>query len=164
MHSKNWLTSATLSLRLTLLELQFCWPSACDCSSRFSNISICSLQYAFCSLKCIFCSSRSLSLFVTQSLILAAFASTWFASEHICWHCLWIISSQLILSIQLIQKKSLIFRLPKFQPYNQVNAFIILTLPIFYSAFAFFLVGHHCDAFSCLCTLQSATVRNSLMK
>ena len=79
----GFLTSAVLSLLLLVFE-QVC-PSSCSCSSLFLRSSICSLQYAFCSRKCWFCSSSSLSLFVTQSLIRAAFASTCLASERRCW-------------------------------------------------------------------------------
>ena len=85
--SSNLLTSAALSLLLLVLEQV--WPSSCSCSSLFLSRSICSLQWAFCSLRCWFCSSSSFSLFVTQSLIRAALASTCLASASLCCRCKW---------------------------------------------------------------------------
>lgn len=53
----------------------------------FRNSSSCWLHLWFCSLRCWFCASRSLNLFVTHSLIRAAFASTSFASCSLNWRC-----------------------------------------------------------------------------
>lgn len=51
------------------------------------NNSNCWLHLWFCSRRCWFCASRSRNLFVTHSLILAAFASTNFASWSLNWRC-----------------------------------------------------------------------------
>ena len=70
-----FLTSAILVCLLFVVD-----PKTCSCSSRFRSSSIWSFALAFCTLRCAFCSSNSRNLFVTQSLIRAALASTALAS------------------------------------------------------------------------------------
>ena len=59
----------------------------CSCSSFWRRISICAFARSFCTFRCSFCCSRSRSLFVTQSLIRAAFSSTCFASDNRSCRC-----------------------------------------------------------------------------
>lgn len=81
----------------------------------FLSNSSCWLHLLFCSLRCWFCCSNSLSLLVTHSFILAAFASTCLAS--------W--SRNCLCKVIIIIRKSSIYLRPRFDTVNRFITFLV---------------------------------------